>query len=326
MNGRLGFVLPAFSTKQVLILGDLMLDEYIWGSVSRISPEAPVPVVEVDSVSYVPGGAANVAMNICSLGGRVNLVGVVGDDQDGVKLAGELQACGISGNSLIIEVGRPTTKKTRVIAQSQQVVRTDYERREPITDATVERVVDFVRDVIESLDAIVISDYGKGVLTPRLIARVVDIAQSTGKPVVIDPKGADYAKYRGCTVITPNKSEAARAVKTDIDDEETLVEVGQTLRQMLGCQAVLLTRGAEGMSLFEQSGQITHLATVGKAVYDVTGAGDTVVAAFALSLAAGASLTECANIANHAAGVVVGKVGTATVTLAELEQALREWS
>lgn len=325
MTKTLETILSEIPGQRVLVLGDLMLDEYIWGSVQRISPEAPVPVVEVDKVSYIPGGAANVAMNVCSLGGISYLVGVVGDDQDGVRLATELQACGISKNSFIIEEGRPTTKKTRVIAHSQQVVRTDHEKREPIAEETAERIVGFVKETLGDLDAIVVSDYSKGVLTPPLLSRLMDLAKGANKPVVVDPKGSDYEKYRGCTVITPNKLEASRAAKLEIDDGEALFRVGQYLLAQIGCEAVLVTCGPEGMFLFEREGQIIHLPTVGKSVYDVTGAGDTVVAAFTLGLAAGADFGDCANIANHAAGIVVGKVGTATVTIAEIERAMREW-
>ncbi|MCL5962156.1 MAG: D-glycero-beta-D-manno-heptose-7-phosphate kinase [Chloroflexi bacterium] len=325
MTKTLETILSEIPGQRVLVLGDLMLDEYIWGSVQRISPEAPVPVVEVDKVSYIPGGAANVAMNVCSLGGISYLVGVVGDDQDGVRLATELQACGISKNSFIIEEGRPTTKKTRVIAHSQQVVRTDHEKREPIAEETAERIVGFVKETLGDLDAIVVSDYSKGVLTPPLLSRLMDLAKGANKPVVVDPKGSEYERYRGCTVITPNKLEASRAAKLEIDDGEALFRVGQYLLAQTGCEAVLVTCGPEGMFLFERNGQTIHLPTVGKSVYDVTGAGDTVVAAFTLGLAAGADFAACANIANHAAGIVVGKVGTATVTIAEIERAMREW-
>ena len=318
MSTTLRDIVARFPGKKVLVLGDVMLDEYIWGRVTRISPEAPVPVVEVERVSYMPGGAANVAMNIASLEGKVYLAGVVGADEAGERLRALFVSNGVNIDGLKVDTNRPTTVKTRVIAHDQQVVRVDRERRESIAESIVQELLAYILDTAASVDVLLISDYAKGVTVPDLLHRAIAVAREYGKPVVVDPKGRDFSKYRGATVITPNRLEAAAAVNGEITDEASLVYVGQALLHRLGCEAVLITRGEEGMSLFERNGSVTHLPAAAREVYDVTGAGDTVVASLSLALAAGGSIELCAKIANHAAGIVVGKLGTAIVGKNEL--------
>ncbi|MBI1922668.1 D-glycero-beta-D-manno-heptose-7-phosphate kinase [Candidatus Poribacteria bacterium] len=321
MSAALGEVVARFSSKKVLVLGDVMLDEYIWGTVSRISPEAPVPVVEVERVSYMPGGTANVAMNIASLGGKVYLSGVVGDDEAGDRIKA-LFSNGVNIEGLRVDAKRPTTLKTRVIAHNQQVVRVDRERREPIVEPIIQELLAYTLDTLPGVDVLLISDYAKGVTVPALLKQVIAVAKAHGKPVVVDPKGQDYTKYKGATVITPNRLEAEVAVNHKITDVASLIWVGQGLLHQTECKAVLITRGEEGMSLFEQNGGVIHLSAMAREVYDVTGAGDTVVGTLALGLATGADLVDCARVANYAAGIVVGKVGTAVVTMEELLRVL----
>ncbi len=266
-----------FKNGKVLVVGDLILDHYIWGGVSRISPEAPVPVVAVASETLQLGGAANVSNNIKALGGRVDLCGVVGTDEGSRQFFQVLESQGIGRDGILTDHARPTTKKTRIVAHNQQLVRFDLERCEAISGAV---------------------------------------------PVIVDPKVAHISRYKGATIITPNHLEAVQAAGLHGEDEATLLEAGRQLYQRLGCQAVLITRGERGMSLFEDRGRVAHIPTVARQVFDVTGAGDTVVATMALALAAGAPLRQAAILANYAAGVVVGMVGTAAVTAAQLEEAI----
>ena len=322
-GARLQEVTGRFAGKKILVLGEVMLDEYVWGKVSRISPEAPVPVVEVDRVSHMPGGAANGAANAASLGADVVLAGVVGADDTAERLESLLLDAGVNTGGLKVVDGRRTTLKTRVVAHDQQVVRVDREVRDPIEEAMVDEIIEHVVGSIADVDALLISDYAKGVSVPGLIRQAITAATELAKPVVVDPKGSDFSKYERATVITPNLSEAMVAADGDIADEAVLVQAGHTLRRQVGCEAVLITRGGDGMSLFEQDGSVTHVPTAAQAVYDVTGAGDTVVATLALALAAQAELIEGARIANIAAGVVVGKVGTAVLTIDELQAALQ---
>ncbi len=322
MEERFKRLVSRFVQKNVLVVGDVMLDQYMWGRVSRISPEAPVPVVEVDKVSFTPGGAANVACNVASLGGRACLIGVVGDDEEGRRLRQLFADNGILTEGLLTDHERPTTLKNRIIAHSQQIVRVDRERKEAVNGPLSQLVLERLRRVLADSDILVVSDYAKGLLTPALLRSIIASARQAGKAVLVDPKGRDYSKYRGVTAIMPNKQEAGQAVNGDITDESSLISTGRTLLRQLECEAVLITRGEEGMSLFEKRGCITHLPTFSRTVYDVTGAGDTVIAALSLALAAGASFLESATLANHAAGIVVGKVGTATVTSRELKRVL----
>jgi D-beta-D-heptose 7-phosphate kinase/D-beta-D-heptose 1-phosphate adenosyltransferase len=295
----------------------MMLDEFIWGRVRRISPEAPVPVVEVDRQSVALGGAGNVVSNLVALGAAPTPIGVAGDDLDAERLHCAFRELGVSTEKLVADAARPTTVKTRIIAHNQQVVRADRESRASIGAEVEERVAEAFRAEIEAADAVVVSDYGKGLLTPELLSHALTAARERGLIVCLDPKARSFSHYQPVTVITPNNQEAAEASGIAIEDERSLAEAGRKLLGSIDCRAVLVTRGEEGMTLFTDDA-VTHIPTVAREVYDVTGAGDTVIATLALSLAGGASLEEAAMLANHAAGVVVGKVGTASLTREEL--------
>lgn len=311
-------ILANFPGKCVLIVGDVMLDEYIWGEVRRISPEAPVPVVEAHRRTYAPGGAANTAGNVVSLGGRALLAGVVGRDQQAEKLFEALMQTSVDTDGLIVDDERPTTTKTRIVAHNQQVVRVDSEQRAPLRIELEDALLRWVEERLADADACVLSDYDKGVVSPRLAKHFIHLAREAGKPVIVDPKGTDYAKYRGATVVTPNVHEAERALNHQINSDSDLLEVAQRLLDILESSALLITRGSQGMSLFLNGAEVTHIPAVARNVFDVTGAGDTVVSALAMALAAGATLEQAARLANLAASIVVGKVGTATVTRDEL--------
>ncbi len=317
-------ILANFKRRSVLVLGDLMVDEYIWGRVSRISPEAPVPVVEVTHESLRVGGAANVAANLWALGAQVHVVGVVGSDPPGERLVHELEGLGIKSDGVVVDRERPTTVKTRVVAGSQHVVRFDREDPGDLHPGTTRRLVEQARERLRHVHALLISDYAKGVVGPGLVRQVLPLARRLGKIVTVDPKVRHLALFKRATAVAPNHHEAAAAAGAVIRNQADLLRVGARLLKRLEAEALLVTRGEQGMSLFERGGAVHHIPAVAKEVYDVTGAGDTVMSAFTLALAAGATLREAAVIANHAAGVVVGKVGTAVVTRAELQAALRE--
>lgn len=316
---RLSRFIDRFGRTRTLVVGDVMLDHYVWGDVSRISPEAPVPVVSVTRESLLLGAAANVVNNINALGGKVTMCGVIGRDDAGKQLVRMLENRGIETDGLIVEQGRPTTIKTRVIAHSQQVVRFDRETRNGISDSTHERIFDFVRQQMKKgLDAIVLSDYCKGVVTRELVKDIVKLAGKNDVIVSVDPKVNHFGMYSGVTILTPNTKEASTGSKIEIDDDRSLMKAGAVLLKQLKCEAVLITRGENGMSLFERGGRITHIPTVAQKVFDVTGAGDTVISTLTLAMAAGAALIDAARISNYAAGIVVGTVGTATVRPDEL--------
>jgi D-beta-D-heptose 7-phosphate kinase/D-beta-D-heptose 1-phosphate adenosyltransferase len=318
---RLSRIIDRFPRTRILVVGDVMLDHYVWGNVSRISPEAPVPVVSVTRENLLLGAATNVVHNIHSLGGRASLCGVIGRDDAGRQLVHLLRQRGINTGGLIVEDGRPTTIKTRVIAHSQQVVRFDRETKNGIEPDTHQRIFDHVKEQVrEGLDGLVISDYSKGVVTKELVKDVVKLARKHGIIVSVDPKVNHFGMYRGVTILTPNTKEASIGAKIEIEDDASLKKAGALLLRQLACDAVLITRGENGMSLFEQSGRITHIPTVAREVYDVTGAGDTVISTLTLAMAAGASMVDAARISNYAAGIVVGVVGTATVKAEELKK------
>ncbi len=307
-----------FEGKRIVVLGDLMLDEFIWGRVRRISPEAPVPVVEVERETLALGGAGNVVSNLVALRAAPIPLGIVGADANADRLRSAFDALGVKSEGLLVDEARPTTLKTRIIAHNQQVVRADRESRRAISREVEDRVIERFRSEIESADAVVVSDYNKGLLTATLLARALEIGRERGRIVCLDPKMRSFDHYQPVTVITPNNQEAAEASGVMIEDEASLIEAGQRLLGSLDCRAVLITRGEEGMTLFTHGEDVTHIPTVAREVYDVTGAGDTVIATLALALSSDASLAEAAMLANHAAGVVVGKLGTATVTGEEL--------
>jgi len=304
------------------VVGDLILDHYIWGKVSRISPEAPVPVVHVESESLKLGGAANVYNNILALGGKADLCGVIGSDEGGRRLLQQLGARRGGRGGIIIDADRPTTRKTRVIAHNQQMVRFDVERRSEIKAGLQRRIVRYVESRLREVSCVVVSDYAKGVVTAPLIVELVRLTALRRIPLVVDPKVEHFSYYKGVTVVTPNHLEAMQAAGVHGDDDPSISQAGETIRQRLGCQSVLVTRGEKGMSLFEADGTSFHVPTMARQVYDVTGAGDTVIATLALALATGASMRDGAVLANHAAGIVVGMVGTATVSGPQLTEAV----
>ena len=313
-------LIEKFKKARVLVIGDLIMDHFIWGKVRRISPEAPVPVVEVTSESIVLGGSANVVNNIHSLGGRASVTGVIGADNEGRRLVEMLREKGIEADGIIKDATRPTTIKTRIIAHSQQMVRFDREMKDKIGPDTTAKVLSYIKRAAKAADLVVISDYAKGLITQRLVEETNALCQRLGKPVAVDPKVEHFDFYKGVTIVTPNNLEASQASGVDITDNDTLHRAGEVLFNRLGCQALLITRGENGMSLFEASSE-THIPTVAKEVFDVSGAGDTVIGTLALALAGGASFTGAAVLANIAAGVVVGKVGTATLSPEELREA-----
>jgi rfaE bifunctional protein kinase chain/domain len=307
-----------FSGKTVLTVGDVMLDEYMWGEVNRISPEAPVPVVEMATRSFQPGGAANTAANISGLGGKACLVGVVGDDIQAQNFRQAIAEHQVNVDGVFTDPSRPTTSKTRIIASSQQVVRVDIEKRDPLSASMEERILAWCEKTIARVDACILSDYEKGLITPSFSQKFIQLARDAHKPVVVDPKGIDYTKYRGASVIKPNLHEAQEAIHHRIDSETDLLQVGQQLLSILDDCAILLTRGSKGMSLFRKDHPVVHIPTVARNVFDVTGAGDTVVSVLAMALACQAPLADAARLANIAAGIVVGKIGTAAVSITEL--------
>ena len=318
---RLNKYVDLFRKTRILVVGDIVLDHYIWGNVSRISPEAPVPVVRVTRENMLLGGAANVVNNIYALGGVVSVCGVIGHDEAGSRLLHLLHTQGLLTDGLIVDSSRPTTIKTRIIAHSQQVVRFDRETKERVGRDTHKRIFDFVKQRInEGLDALVLSDYCKGVVTRELVRDIVRLAKKNKVIVSVDPKVSHFGIYSGVTILTPNINEASIGSKIEIDNEQSLLKAGALLLKRLKCDAVLITRGEQGMSLFEQGGRVTHIPTVAREVFDVTGAGDTVIGTLTLAMAAGASKVDAARISNYAAGLVVGVVGTATVKPEELKQ------
>jgi len=322
MKANINKYINIFKGKRALLIGDTMVDHYIWGDVNRISPEAPVPVVDVLSESVLLGGAGNVAHNICALGGTALLCGVVGEDQAGEWLKRELQSKGILIEGVISEKGRPTTQKTRIVARQQHVVRYDHEKAADVTPKTERYLLDYLMDQMKQADCMVISDYAKGVITKGLLSKALPIAYKKDMPVIVDPKIKHFSLYKKITIITPNHREASQGSGIDIVDDVTLGQAGRAILKQIQGRAVLITRGEQGMSLFEQDGSVTHIPTVAKEVFDVTGAGDTVVATLSLALAAGATFVESALLANAAAGVVVGMVGTAVIDQAGLREVL----
>ena len=309
--------LSRFGRSRILIVGDLMLDEFVWGKVSRISPEAPVPVVWVQSESVMPGGAANVANNIRSLGGQAIVAGIVGDDRWGGVLLEELTARKINTDG-VIKVHRLTTVKTRVIAHHQQVVRVDREQKDRLPPRLIEELSRVVHDQLDRVDAVIIEDYGKGTVTRQLLESVIPAARQRRKIITVDPKEEHFDLYHRVTALTPNRAEAGAAVGRELESNADVGRAGKELLRRLECEAILLTLGEDGMRLFERSGRHTNIPTVAQEVFDVAGAGDTVIAVFTLALASGATMVDAARCANHAAGIVVGKVGTGVVTPREL--------
>jgi D-beta-D-heptose 7-phosphate kinase/D-beta-D-heptose 1-phosphate adenosyltransferase len=315
-------LLERMAGHRVMVVGDVMLDEFIWGDVVRISPEAPVPVVEVRSQSFHLGGAGNVASNVRSLGGVAVLAGVVGRDAAGDKVRESAAAAGVDDRLVVADSGRPTTVKTRIIAHHQQVVRADREQADDVPDELEGRLIERIRAALPGCRALVLSDYQKGVITPRVVRAALSLARKRSVHVLVDPKVPHLALYRGAAVVTPNLREAEQASGIPIRRPADLGSAARRLLERLQCGAVVITRGEQGMSVYPRQGRPTHIPTAAREVFDVTGAGDTVIATLALALAAGARLQEAAALANYAAGVVVGKLGTATASPAEVLAAM----
>lgn len=311
-----------FHRARTLVLGDVMLDQYLWGKVSRISPEAPVPVVDVQRETKMLGGAANVINNILSLGGSPILCGVIGDDRTGREVITMMEQQGLSTVGILVEKGRPTSMKTRVVAHSQQVVRVDRESRNELGHGMVEKILAFVEEKARDVDVIIVSDYGKGVVAPDVIEGLRHLKKSWDGIIAVDPKVGSFPLYRGVDVITPNHHEAGAYCGFEIIDREGLIAAGGQILGNLECQAVLITQGEQGMTLFEHGGEVQHIRTAAKKVYDVTGAGDTVIATFCLGLASGLGMKDAAVISNIAAGIVVGEVGTSTVKVEDLKKTI----
>ena len=315
---RVNEILRTLRERNVVVLGDVMLDEFVWGDVTRISPEAPVPVVDVRRESVHLGGAANVLANLVALGARGTVVGVIGKDEAGKRLRNGLSELGTDANdNLIVDEARPSTIKTRIIAHSQLVVRADRESRTPVTSQIEDRIISSIKEALRDANAFVVSDYDKGVVTPRILGEILPFAYER-VPVLIDPKLRNFNFYRPATLVTPNHHEALRMSDSEDQSDDGSRDAAGVIRKKLGCDAVLITRGDRGMMLLEGDGEPVYVKTAAREVYDVTGAGDTVIAALAAALAAGTSMIEAATLANHAAGIVVGKVGTATATAEEL--------
>jgi len=319
---RLKHILDEFEKTRIMVLGDLMLDHFVWGRVDRISPEAPVPVVRVTEETQRLGGAANVAHNIRALGATPVLIGLVGEDPHGEILLEAIRGQAIPTGWIVADPDRRTTVKTRVVAHNQQVVRADWEDDGEVSEAVFEKLIDRIGDQLEEVQALIISDYGKGVVTARMLKRVLELARERALFVAVDPKESHFDLYRGVSLITPNQREAGQAFGRAITDEESLEMVGHGMMNRLKLGALLITRGERGMSLFESDGQVTHFPTLARTVYDVTGAGDTVIASFVAARTAGAALKEAAMISNHAAGIAVAGVGTTAVSFEALARDL----
>lgn len=315
-------ILDKFADVRVLVVGDVMLDRYWWGTVSRISPEAPVPVLKLERVTSTAGGAANVAANVASLGAQAVLVGAIGTDECGRMLPQILARSNVGGEHLVALPNRPTTTKTRIVAHQQHVVRIDDEDNLPLDDSQAETVWQRIQKVLPEADVVILSDYAKGCLCDSVLANTIETARAAKKPVLVDPKGKNYNKYRGATLLTPNKSEAAAAAGIDINSNDALEAAGQQLLETIALDSLLITLSEDGMRLFEKNRESRQFAAVARQVYDVTGAGDTVIAALAVALGANANLDEAAQIANAAAGLAVEQVGTAIVTRDALKKTL----
>jgi D-glycero-beta-D-manno-heptose-7-phosphate kinase len=316
---RVKEILTIAAKRRLVVLGDVMLDEFVWGEVTRISPEAPVPVVDIRRESVLLGGAANVLANLLALGAEATVIGVTGADGGGERLRSALRESNRTqaDDFLVVDKARPSTIKTRIIAHSQLVVRADREMRSPIEGEVEEKVVAKLKEALSKADALIVSDYDKGVVTRRILNEVLPLAYEK-MPVLVDPKIRNFDSYRPATLVTPNHHEALRMTNLEENSDSSLLQAAKAIRARLSCDAVLITRGDRGMMLLEGDRDPVYVETAAREVYDVTGAGDTVIATLGAALAAGATMLEAAKLANHAAGIVVGKIGTATANADEL--------
>ncbi len=318
----MGIDISRFRDCRVLVIGDLMVDEYMWGEVERISPEAPVPVVSVLRDTTTLGGAGNVVNNLVALDAKVAVAGVIGAGPKADLLKRMFAELGVDAGGVIQDPGRPTTIKARIIAGHQHVLRIDRETKKAISEAQCDELVSFVKRRLDDFDLVLVSDYGKGLLTRRLLREVIDAVRKEGKIVIVDPKGLDFTKYAGASAITPNKKEAALASGIDIEDDETLVAAGRRLLQDASVDNVVITCGKEAMVLFEGNREPYRISAEARQVFDVSGAGDTVLAVLGLGVASGGTFREASTLANTAGRIVVGKVGTATVSREELRRVM----
>ena len=322
MTGTPMVDIDSFKNLRALVIGDLMIDEYLWGSVERISPEAPVPVVAVETESQTLGGAGNVINNLVAMGAKVFAIGTAGTGKAGQMIFQKLDDLGVETSGIVSEPERPTTRKTRVIASNQQVLRIDKEVKRRINTGTLDRLTGIITSRICDVDLIIISDYDKGLVTRELVARTVDLAHQHGVLTLADPKSLDFTKYTGVSVLTPNKKEAGLAANMDILTDEDLAAASEKIMAQASLQRLLITCGKDGMGLFERGKPSRTIESKARQVFDVSGAGDTVISLLGLGLASGAGFEAAAGAANAAAGIVVAKVGTATASIDELKQAL----
>ncbi len=313
-----------------IVVGDLMLDEYLWGKAGRISPEAPVPVVDVSHEDLRLGGAGNVVNNLCSLGCKVTVCSVVGDDADARVLQSLLSKSSVNTAGVIYDACRKTSRKTRIIASNQQMMRIDRESRVDLSAESEAKLLQHINNYLTvsdkdlSVDVVFISDYGKGVLTDSLLSAIIAAGKLKNIPVVVDPKGSDYSRYKGATLLTPNRAEASQAAGIVISDDQSLSRAGEKILKDIELESLVLTRSEEGMSLFQRDQQQVDIATMAREVFDVSGAGDTVLSLIGVGLAASLNLQQAATVANIAAGIVVAKVGTSTVSCREIIQTLND--
>jgi rfaE bifunctional protein kinase chain/domain len=319
---RLDEIFQNFNNKRIFVIGDLMLDVYIWGKVGRISPEAPVPIVEVEEESYRFGGAANVGMNVKSLGGIPVLVGVIGYDKEGTVIDALIEENDLEKDGIFYDDNRPTTVKTRIIAHNQHVVRVDREDKKDISEEMENKILQFLQQRKNEIDGIILEDYNKGVLTKNLIKQVIDFANQNKILITVDPKFDNFFEYQNVTVFKPNRKETEDALGIKLDSEEKVFEAGRRLKEKLNPEYLLLTRGEKGMTLFSKNGDVHTIPTRARKVADVSGAGDTVIATITMALAAGAEIEEAATIANRAAGLVCEEVGVVPVNRELLYNAL----
>jgi rfaE bifunctional protein kinase chain/domain len=317
-------LLQRFSGRRILVLGDVILDKYIWGEATRLSPEAPVPVVRQQRSSSRPGGAGNTAANLAALGANVELVGVTGADAESLELASALRECGVSSELLVEDFSRPTTTKTRVIAFNHQVVRVDHEEAKPLPEHVTVLAMERVNEGLRRADAVVVSDYAKGFLGTGLLSEVITWSRRTGKTVFVDPKGADFSRYAGCTLLKPNRTELGILTGTRVQTHEETLAAGTMLASRMVDTRVLVTEGSDGMTLFYEKQTPTRVACPPRQVFDVTGAGDTVLAVVALAVCAGASYVQAMQLATEAALIAVSQMGTAVVSSAGLLGSLGE--
>jgi rfaE bifunctional protein kinase chain/domain len=311
--------------RTILVVGDIMVDEYIWGEVRRISPEAPVPVVWAKKDTTRLGGAANVVHNLISLGVNVALAGVVGDDDLGRAVLKRLEEMDVQSEGVVVSKDHQTIRKTRIVAHNQQMLRVDRETIQPLSGEIESAIIEVCAQQLKAVDAVLISDYDKGVVTPAIATEIIRLAREAGKISAVDPKESNIQNYKYCTILTPNHFEATRIAGINIDDVDSIQRAGWELMNRLQSQALLITCGEQGMALFEKDQPMQMIDTVAQGVYDVTGAGDTAISVLTLGLAGGMPLEDAAILANYAAGVAVGKFGTATVTIPEIKKAMKSF-